>query len=99
MRAVGAVVCGVWLLLDPLGVECRVVEHDVAECEHSMIGLQHRGVLLQRLEVGLELGIQSVLVEQGVCGLRRSQCLNMDVIIFRRRDPLWSVNFAAPGWV
>ena len=75
VRAVGAVVCGVWLLFDPIGVERRVVEHDVAECENSMIGLQLRGVLLQRLQVGLELWIQSMLVKQGVCGPRRSQCL------------------------
>ena len=53
-----------------------------------MIGLQPRGVLLQLLEVCLELWVQCVLVEQGVCGPRRSQCLKIDMNIFRRRDPL-----------
>ena len=68
VRAVCAVVSCVGLLLDPLGVEGRVVEHDVAEGEHSMVGLQPRGVLLERLEVGLEVRIEGVLVEQGVRG-------------------------------
>ena len=86
VRAIRAVVRGVWLFLDPLRVERRVIEHDVAEREHSMIGLQFGGVLLKRLEVGLEVWIQGVLVEQGISGPGRSQCLRIDMIIFRRWD-------------
>ena len=68
VRAVCAVVSCVGLLLNPLGVESGVVEHDVAEGEHSMVGLHPRGVLLKRLEVGLEVWIEGVLVEQGISG-------------------------------